>query len=103
MRARDETAGPGARDGGAGRGAESARRAASPGHESFPLLTEAVSIDSAPLFAENLRRGAKPPEGWTCGVEFELFGYDASRRMARLDPAQVRVIMSHARAPRRAR
>ena len=29
-----------------------------PAHEAFPLLTEAVSADAAPLFAENLRRGA---------------------------------------------
>src|SRR5215212_4716481 len=74
-------------------GAEMAQRA-STSHESFPLLTEAVSVDSAPLFAENLRRGAKPRDAWTCGVEFELFGYDASRRMARLDPAQVQRVLA---------
>ncbi|MFN2481605.1 MAG: glutamate--cysteine ligase [Pyrinomonadaceae bacterium] len=75
-------------------GAAGAMVAAAAGRESFPLLTEAVSIDSAPLFAENLRRGAKPADAWTCGVEFELFGYDASRRMARLDPAQVQRVLA---------
>jgi glutamate--cysteine ligase len=77
------------------RRAENAQSApSSSSHESFPLLTEAVSIDSAPLFAENLRRGAKPAEAWTCGVEFELFGYDASRGMARLNPAQVQRVLA---------
>jgi glutamate--cysteine ligase len=79
--------------GGASRGAQRVRRAAASSREAFPLLTEAVSIDSAPLFAENLRRGAKPAAAWTCGVEFELFGYDASRGMARLDPAQVQRVL----------
>jgi glutamate--cysteine ligase len=65
-----------------------------PRRDSFPLLTDAVSVDAAPLFAENLRRGAKPPAEWTCGVEFELFGYDARRDFARLDPAQVQRVLA---------
>jgi glutamate--cysteine ligase len=94
MTTRDEPVGAGPWGGESG-GAGGARpAAAAPGHESFPLLTEAVSIESAPLFAENLRRGAKPAEAWTCGVEFELFGYDAGRGMARLDPAQVQRVLA---------
>jgi glutamate--cysteine ligase len=62
--------------------------------EGFPLLTDAVSTDAAPLFAENLRRGAKASEDWMCGVEFELFGYDARRSLARLDPAQVQRVLA---------
>jgi glutamate--cysteine ligase len=65
-----------------------------PRRDSFPLLTDAVSAESAPLFAENLRRGAKPFAEWTCGVEFELFGYDARRDFARLDPAQVQRVLA---------
>ncbi|MDT7541236.1 MAG: glutamate--cysteine ligase [Acidobacteriota bacterium] len=62
--------------------------------EGFPLLTEAVSTDAASLFAENLRRGAKSPAEWMCGVEFELFGYDARRDFARLDPHQVQRVLA---------
>lgn len=62
--------------------------------EVFPVLTEAVSMQSAPLFAENLRRGAKPQAGWTCGVEFELFGYDRGRDLRRLDPTQVQRVLA---------
>ncbi len=65
---------------------------AAPGR--FPLLTDPVSQESAPLFAENLRRGAKPRAGWTCGVEFELFGYDRERDFQRLDPAQVQRVLA---------
>ncbi|MDT7604305.1 MAG: glutamate--cysteine ligase [Acidobacteriota bacterium] len=80
------------RDAGAGDGA--ATRMSAPRGEGFPLLTDAVSIDAAPLFVENLRRGAKPFAEWTCGVEFELFGYDARRDFARLDPAQVQRVLA---------
>ncbi|MGH9941273.1 MAG: hypothetical protein ACRD9R_02815, partial [Pyrinomonadaceae bacterium] len=64
------------------------------GHESFPLLTDAVTPDSAPLFVENLRRGAKQSAEWLCGVEFELFGYDARHDYTRLDPAQVQRVLA---------
>ncbi|HEV2704883.1 MAG TPA: glutamate-cysteine ligase family protein [Pyrinomonadaceae bacterium] len=60
----------------------------------FPLLTDPVSKASAPLFAENLRRGAKPRADWMCGVEFELFGYDATRAMRRIDSAQVERVLA---------
>jgi glutamate--cysteine ligase len=62
--------------------------------DGFPLLTDAVALDAVPLFAENLRRGAKPREEWTCGVEFELFGYDTRRDFARLDPHQVQRVLA---------
>lgn len=62
--------------------------------EVFPLLTDAVSKESAPLFAENLRRGAKPRAAWTCGVEFELFGYDRARDFQRLAPSQVQRVLA---------
>jgi glutamate--cysteine ligase len=60
----------------------------------FPLLTDPVSKQSAPLFAENLRRGAKLKLDWTCGVELELFGYDVERNYARLDPTQVQRVLA---------
>ncbi|HEX9917917.1 MAG TPA: glutamate-cysteine ligase family protein [Pyrinomonadaceae bacterium] len=62
----------------------------------FPLLTDAIDESSAPLFEENLRRGAKPAAEWVCGIEFELFGYDARRdgRIARLNPAQVQGVLA---------
>lgn len=61
---------------------------------SFPLLTDPVTQSAAPLFEENLRRGAKPAAAWMCGVEFELFGYDACRNYARLNPAQVESVLA---------
>lgn len=63
---------------------------------SFPLLTDAVDGSSASLFEENLRRGAKPAAAWMCGIEFELFGYDARGRdlFARLSPAQVQRVLT---------
>lgn len=67
---------------------------ATPRREGFPLLTDSVPPDAAALFAENLRRGAKPEDGWLCGVEFELFGYDDARSLARLDPAQVQRVLA---------
>jgi len=60
----------------------------------FPLLTDAVSKESAALFAENLRRGAKPRAEWVCGVEFELIGYDRARDYARLDASQVQRVLA---------
>ena len=62
----------------------------------FPLLTDAVDESAAPLFEENLRRGAKPAGDWMCGIEFELFGYDArgGRHPARLSPAQVQGVLA---------
>ena len=63
-------------------------------HEGFPLLTDAVSVNALPLFAENLRRGSKPAHEWMCGVEFELFGYDTRRDFARLTPAQVQRVLA---------
>ncbi|HLL73287.1 MAG TPA: glutamate-cysteine ligase family protein [Pyrinomonadaceae bacterium] len=60
----------------------------------FPLLTDAVTPSSATLFEENLRRGEKPSAEWMCGIEFELFGYDARREMARLSPAQVERVLA---------
>lgn len=62
--------------------------------EGFPLLTDAVSNASAPLFVENLRRGEKPASEWMSGIEFELFGYDARADMARLNPSQVQRVLA---------
>ena len=62
--------------------------------EVFPLLTDPVGEGSAPLFVENLRRGAKPRADWMCGVEFELFGYDVRRDYERLRPAQVQRVLA---------
>ncbi|MBD0324843.1 MAG: glutamate--cysteine ligase [Pyrinomonadaceae bacterium] len=63
-------------------------------HTVFPLLTEPVSKDSAPLFVENLRRGAKPVADWMCGVELEFFGYDVRRDFERITPAQVQRVLA---------
>ncbi len=52
----------------------------------------AGSHQSAPLFAEYLRQGAKSRAGWRCGLEFELFGYDAKRE--RLDAAAVQAVLA---------
>jgi glutamate--cysteine ligase len=62
----------------------------------FPLLTDRIGEASAPLFEDNLRRGAKPVAQWMCGIEFELFGYDACDRddPARLSPAQVQGVLA---------
>jgi glutamate--cysteine ligase len=62
----------------------------------FPLLTDAVNESSVSLFEENLRRGAKPAAEWMCGIEFELFGYDARRDdlLTRLGPAQVQRVLT---------
>lgn len=62
--------------------------------EVFPLLTGPVTESSAPLFVENLRRGAKTRSDWMCGVEFELFGYDTRRGYARINPAQVQRVLA---------
>lgn len=62
--------------------------------ELFPLLTDPVSKRDAPLFVENLRRGAKPLTEWMCGIEFELFGYDERRGLQRITPAQVQRVLA---------
>jgi len=72
-------------------GGSDRQRQAAP--EVFPLLTDPVSKSSATLFVENLRRGAKPPSEWRCGIEFELFGYDARRNFERIDAAQVQRVL----------
>lgn len=63
-------------------------------HGVFPLLTEPVSKDSTTLFVENLRRGAKPPSEWMCGVEMELFGYDTRSGFERIAAAQVQRVLA---------
>ncbi|HEX8633201.1 MAG TPA: glutamate-cysteine ligase family protein [Pyrinomonadaceae bacterium] len=61
----------------------------------FPSLTDAIDESSVSLFEENLRRGAKPAAEWMCGIEFELFGYDArGGKPARLNPAQVQGVLA---------
>jgi glutamate--cysteine ligase len=62
--------------------------------EGFPLLTDPVTSESVPLFVENLLRGEKPRAEWMCGAEFELFGYDRARGLARIDPAQVESVLA---------
>ncbi|MCA1633968.1 MAG: hypothetical protein LC802_09685, partial [Acidobacteria bacterium] len=64
------------------------------GREGFPLLTDPISRDSAPLFVGNLLRGAKPASEWMCGIEFELFGYDLRRGLARIDAGQVQEVLA---------
>jgi glutamate--cysteine ligase len=60
----------------------------------FPLLTDPVSKESAPLFVENLLRGEKPRAEWMCGVEFELFGYDRARAFERIGAEQVQRVLA---------
>ena len=62
--------------------------------EGFPLLTDPVTGESVPLFVENLLRGEKPRAEWMCGAEFELFGYDRARGLARIDAAQVESVLA---------
>ena len=62
--------------------------------DGFPLLTDPVTSESVPLFVENLLRGEKPRDDWRCGVEFELFGYDRARGLARIGPAQVESVLA---------
>lgn len=62
------------------------------GREAWPVLTDPISKDSTPLFADYLRRGAKPASEWRCGVEFEVFGYDC-RNLQRIDAAQVQTVL----------
>jgi glutamate--cysteine ligase len=62
--------------------------------EGFPLLTDAVSTKSVPLFVENLLRGEKPRGEWKCGVEFELFGYDRARSLERIGRPQVERVLA---------
>ncbi|HEV2802484.1 MAG TPA: glutamate-cysteine ligase family protein [Pyrinomonadaceae bacterium] len=67
-------------------------------HARFPLLTDPIDETAASLFEENLRRGAKPVAEWMCGIEFELFGYDARSGddglASRLSPAQVQDVLA---------
>ncbi|HEX8115821.1 MAG TPA: glutamate-cysteine ligase family protein, partial [Pyrinomonadaceae bacterium] len=62
--------------------------------EGFPVLTDALTGESVPLFVENLLRGAKPRADWMCGAELELFGYDRARELARIDAAQVQSVLA---------
>src|SRR5919112_625859 len=62
--------------------------------EGFPVLTDAVTGESVPLFVENLLRGEKPRADWMCGAELELFGYDRARDFARIDAAQVQSVLA---------
>jgi glutamate--cysteine ligase len=62
--------------------------------EGFPLLTDPLTAGSVPLFVENLLRGVKPRAEWMCGAEFELFGYDRARGLARIDAAQVERVLA---------
>jgi glutamate--cysteine ligase len=62
--------------------------------DGFPLLTDAVTPESEPLFVENLLRGGKAAGEWMCGVELELFGYDRARGMERIDAAQVQQVLA---------
>jgi glutamate--cysteine ligase len=71
-----------------------AENSAAPAREVFPLLTDPVTADSAPLFVENLRRGAKRRSEWMCGVEFELFGYDLRQDYERIRPSQVQRVLA---------
>jgi len=70
------------------------RQGRTPSGEGFPLLTDAVGADAAPLFVENLLRGGKPRADWMCGAEFELFGYDRARGLQRIDAAQVQQVLA---------
>jgi glutamate--cysteine ligase len=63
-------------------------------HAAFPHLTDKVTKDSTPFFAENLRRGAKAKSDWMCGLELELFGYDVREDYARLNPSQVQRVLA---------
>ena len=62
--------------------------------EGFPLLTDPLSRDAAPLFVGNLLRGEKPPAEWMCGIELELFGYDLARGLGRIDAGQVQEVLA---------
>jgi glutamate--cysteine ligase len=62
--------------------------------EGFPVLTDAVTVESVTLFVENLLRGEKPRADWMCGTELELFGYDRARAFERIDAAQVQNVLA---------
>ena len=62
--------------------------------EGFPVLTDAVTGGSGPLFVENLLRGEKPRADWMCGAELELFGYDRARGFERIDAGQVQSVLA---------
>jgi glutamate--cysteine ligase len=44
-------------------------------------------------FLEHVRCGARPRAAWRCGVELELFGYEA-QNLARIDAAQVQSVLA---------
>ncbi|HMF56459.1 MAG TPA: glutamate-cysteine ligase family protein [Pyrinomonadaceae bacterium] len=54
---------------------------------------ERVTAASTPLFASYLMSGAKPEANWKCGLEYELFGYDA-RNLKRLNVEQVQSVLA---------
>jgi glutamate--cysteine ligase len=56
------------------------------------LLDAPISRDSAPLFVDHLRAGAKPRSQWLCGLEYELFGYRAGS-LERLDADSVQGVL----------
>ena len=58
-----------------------------------------VSRASVPHFVEHLQRGAKPAHHWRCGIELEVFGYDAQHAFARLDAAQVQSTLARLASP----
>jgi glutamate--cysteine ligase len=62
--------------------------------EGFPLLTDPISPDAAPLFVGNLLRGEKAAGEWMCGIELELFGYDLARDLGRIDAGQVQSVLA---------
>ena len=73
---------------------DDAGTAATAARDDGPRPDDPLGADCAALFAEHLRRGAKAADEWRCGVEFELFGYDARRDFARLAPAQVQSVLA---------
>ncbi len=62
--------------------------------EKFPDSRTRLTLDSVPLFVSHLVKGAKPSDEWKCGVEYEMFGYDA-RDFERIDAAQVQAVLAN--------
>ncbi|HVG39711.1 MAG TPA: glutamate-cysteine ligase family protein [Pyrinomonadaceae bacterium] len=52
-----------------------------------------LTKESVPLLADYLRRGAKPPGDWKCGLEIEFLGYQ-KKDFARLNARQVRRVLA---------
>lgn len=78
--------------------AEVALLDATPAHEAARLSVEPeadarITIASMPLLLDYFRRGAKPQAEWKCGLEFELFGYDAQKNLQRLNAGQVQDVL----------